>query len=95
MAQQVSPAAADRQQAVVQRHRNDDAGSTARYLIRDRDGKYPALFDAILADSAISVVRSVRRAKTPFLAVTCHFAAVVRLPGGTRSGHRPGHVVAV
>jgi hypothetical protein len=35
-----------------------DAGSTARYLIRDRDGKYPALFDAILADARITVVRS-------------------------------------
>jgi transposase InsO family protein len=35
-----------------------DAGSNARYLIRDRDGKYPALFDAILADAGIKVVRS-------------------------------------
>jgi len=35
-----------------------DAGSTARFLIRDRDGKYPALFDTILADSGITVVRS-------------------------------------
>jgi transposase InsO family protein len=35
-----------------------DAGSNARYLIRDRDGKYPALFDEILADTAITVVRS-------------------------------------
>jgi putative transposase len=35
-----------------------DAGSTARYLIRDRDGKFPALFDAILADGAITIVRT-------------------------------------
>jgi putative transposase len=35
-----------------------DAGSAVRYLIRDRDGKYPALFDAILADAGITVVRS-------------------------------------
>jgi transposase InsO family protein len=35
-----------------------DAGSTVRYLIRDRDGKYPALFDAILADTGIEVVHS-------------------------------------
>jgi transposase InsO family protein len=34
------------------------SGSTARYLIRDRDGKYPAMFDAILADSGITVVHS-------------------------------------
>jgi len=36
----------------------NDAASTARYLIRDRDGKYPALFDTILADAGIMVVRS-------------------------------------
>ena len=35
-----------------------DAGHTARYLIRDRDGKFPALFDAILADADIRVVLS-------------------------------------
>jgi transposase InsO family protein len=35
-----------------------DAGSTARYIVRDRDAKYPAAFDAILADSGITVVRS-------------------------------------
>jgi len=35
-----------------------DAGSIARYLIRDRDGRYPALLDAILADPGIKTVRS-------------------------------------
>jgi putative transposase len=35
-----------------------DAASNVRYLIRDRDGKYPALFDTILADAGIKVVRS-------------------------------------
>ncbi|MGH3410017.1 MAG: hypothetical protein ACRDRJ_47115, partial [Streptosporangiaceae bacterium] len=35
-----------------------DAGCRARFLIRDRDGKYPALFDAILADAGIQVVLS-------------------------------------
>jgi hypothetical protein len=35
-----------------------DAGSGVRYLIRDRDGKYRALFDTILADAGIKVVRS-------------------------------------
>jgi transposase InsO family protein len=35
-----------------------DAGSNARYLIRDRDGKYPAPFDTILADTGIKVVLS-------------------------------------
>ena len=29
----------------------EDAGCHVKYLIRDRDGKYPALFDAILADT--------------------------------------------
>jgi len=36
----------------------EDAGCRARFLIRDRDGKYPALFDAILADAGIEVVLS-------------------------------------
>jgi transposase InsO family protein len=35
-----------------------DAGSTARYIVRDRDGKYPAAFDTVLADRGITVVRS-------------------------------------
>jgi transposase InsO family protein len=35
-----------------------DTGSSVRYLIRDQDGKYPAQFDAILADSGITVVHS-------------------------------------
>jgi transposase InsO family protein len=35
-----------------------DVGSKARYLIRDRDGKYPARFDAILADAGIRIVRN-------------------------------------
>jgi putative transposase len=29
-----------------------DAGRRVRYLIRDRNGKYPALFDAVVADAA-------------------------------------------
>jgi putative transposase len=33
-----------------------DAGCSARFLIRDRDGKYPALFDTILADTGIKVI---------------------------------------
>ncbi len=32
-----------------------DAGCRARFLIRDRDAKYPALFDTILADTGIQV----------------------------------------
>jgi transposase InsO family protein len=35
-----------------------DAGCTVRYVIRDRDGKFPALFDAVLADAGIRVVLS-------------------------------------
>jgi hypothetical protein len=35
-----------------------DAGHTARYMIRDRDGKIPALVDAILADADIRVLLS-------------------------------------
>jgi hypothetical protein len=36
----------------------DDAGSQAKYLIRDRDGKYPARFDRVFADAGVTVVLS-------------------------------------
>lgn len=36
----------------------EDAGRAAKYLVRDRDGKFPDLFDAILADAGIKVVLS-------------------------------------
>jgi putative transposase len=35
-----------------------DAGTRARFLIRDRDGKYPDLFDTILSDAGLEVVLS-------------------------------------
>ena len=35
-----------------------DAGCQVKYLIRDRDGKYPDTFDAILAHAGIKVVLS-------------------------------------
>jgi transposase InsO family protein len=34
------------------------AGPVMRFLIRDRDGKYPPSFDTILADSGITVIRT-------------------------------------
>jgi hypothetical protein len=37
----------------------EDAGCRARFLIRDRDGKFPKLFDAaVLGDVGIEVVLS-------------------------------------
>lgn len=36
----------------------EDAGCRARFVIRDRDGKYPALFDTVLEDVGIECVRS-------------------------------------
>jgi transposase len=33
-----------------------DAGATVRYLIRDRDAKFPGLFDETLADAGIAIV---------------------------------------
>jgi hypothetical protein len=36
----------------------EDPGCKVKYLIRDRDGKYPALFDAIPADAGITVMLS-------------------------------------
>jgi transposase len=48
---------------VVQAARNlvmdlEGVGCRVKYLIRDRDGKYPPLFDTILADASITIVRS-------------------------------------
>ncbi|MFI6731396.1 hypothetical protein ACIBI9_00570 [Nonomuraea sp. NPDC050451] len=34
----------------------EDAGCRVHYLIRDRDGKFPALMDEILADAGIRTV---------------------------------------
>jgi putative transposase len=36
----------------------DEASRRARFLIRDRDGKFPPLFDVILADAGIQVILS-------------------------------------
>ena len=36
----------------------EDAGSRARFLIRDRDGKFPGLFDTVLKDAGIQAVLS-------------------------------------
>jgi putative transposase len=36
----------------------EDAGNRARFLIRDRDGKFPRVFDAVLKDAGIEVVLS-------------------------------------
>lgn len=40
-----------------------DANTAVRYLIRDRDAKYPDLFDEILADAGIQVMLT--GARTP------------------------------
>ena len=36
----------------------EDTGSRARFLIRDRDGKFLELVDAVVADAGIAVVLS-------------------------------------
>jgi len=36
----------------------EDTGSRARFLIRDRDCKFPSLFDTVLKDAGIDVVLS-------------------------------------
>jgi putative transposase len=53
---------------VVQAARNlvmdlEDAGCRARLLIRDRDGKYPALFDVVLKDAGAKVVLAESRCR--------------------------------
>jgi transposase InsO family protein len=37
---------------------SDDAGSNARFLIRDRDSGFTAAFDAVLADAGLAVLKS-------------------------------------
>jgi transposase InsO family protein len=36
----------------------EDVGCRAQFMIRDRDGKFPSQFDAVLADAGIRVVLS-------------------------------------
>jgi len=36
----------------------ENADSRPRFLIRDRDGKFPSLFDTVLRDVSITVVLS-------------------------------------
>ncbi|MFE8950599.1 integrase core domain-containing protein [Streptomyces sp. NPDC007856] len=36
----------------------EDAGTTVKYLIRDRDAKFPALFDQLLGEAGIQVVHT-------------------------------------
>jgi putative transposase len=52
-----------RRQGVAQAARNlvmnlEEGDSRARFLIRDRDGKFPDLFDALLKDAGIEIVLS-------------------------------------
>ncbi|MFE2187859.1 hypothetical protein [Streptomyces sp. NPDC059455] len=48
----------------------EDLGCRARLMIRDRDGKFPALFDAVLKDAGIEVVLS-RASRTPDRCTPC------------------------
>src|SRR5439155_6911997 len=60
-----------------------DAGCRVKYLIRDRDGKCPALFDAVLADAGITVVLSgvqVPRMNAVMQTVGAHLPARVARP---------------
>jgi hypothetical protein len=40
-----------------------DAGRSFRFLIRDRDTKYSAAFDAVLADAGIKIVKAPHQAQ--------------------------------
>ena len=60
----------------------DDASCTARYLIRDRDGKFPTLFDAILAADFFAT-RTLTGTRLYVLAVIEHATRRVRILGAT------------
>ncbi|MFI9552775.1 integrase core domain-containing protein [Nonomuraea endophytica] len=46
----------------------NDAGCRARYLLRDRDGKFPALMDEVLAEAGInSVLTGIRMQRMNFI----------------------------
>jgi hypothetical protein len=45
----------------------DEAGATVKYLIRDRDAKFPALFDRILTDAGIGTELTGVRVAAPEL----------------------------
>jgi transposase InsO family protein len=70
----------------------EDAGCRARFLIRDRDGKFPALFDTVLNDAGIEVVlsgvrmplmnsimeRRIRASPTPARSTRCQCRSPIR-----------------
>lgn len=56
-----------------------DTGCRARFLIRDRDGKFPGLFDAVLGDAGIQVVLT--RVRMPRMNAICE-----RVTGTLRRG---------
>jgi putative transposase len=35
-----------------------DAGATVKYLVRDRDSRYTATFDAVFADEGVAIVKT-------------------------------------
>jgi hypothetical protein len=43
----------------------EDAGCRARFVIRDRDGKFPDLFEAVLVDAGIQTVLTGARPLKP------------------------------
>jgi transposase len=64
----------------------DEAGCQVKYLIRDRDAKYPPLFNAILADAGITIVRTgVRMPRMKARVAYCTSSVVARV-GGVRAG---------
>jgi hypothetical protein len=75
----------------------EEAGATVRYLIRDRDAKFPPLFDEILAQAGIQVVLSGSRARLAERATLGECGPVEGRIGAAAAGvpSSPGHLVTL
>jgi transposase InsO family protein len=67
-----------------------DAGTAMKYLIRDRDSRYTAAFDAVLADSGIAIVTTgIRVPRRTLILNQAHLLNAIREYETFYNQHRP------